>query len=578
MKKLVIIFMIPAAMFAQSATQIGVAPEYISGSDTLFNGMPYDVGRGAHGGVDLDGDMKKEIWITSYAGGGRVYCFEDAGDNTMAFVWASPELTQSGASSTPRDLGFGDMDGDGNMEVIFQVGYTTSDGSGNVANPESGIYIYENTADNLYDNVYHAHMLTALNDSLAGGRVEGLTVDDIDGDSKDEILMAWNGGSSGVYGTADASTKYSEDRYLVLGLTGSIGGTLQDAALTTEYAISPRDVDKDGTNENALGGGSCQDIIVADIDNDGKKEAHCLAYNNSAYFSFEATGADAYTLGDTNFVKFAVGDDWTLGMAAADVDNDGKDEVYLPSFGDAKLFVITDSDGDAQTLDTTGVAAKTFVGNSEMGIISTTVQHGAAAGSYGVAIGGSSSGADMRIFAWGSGSVVDASNWTEHSFTLSTMGIGTVQKISSLDWDGDTNQDFLLPYKGVNNTYHPDSSAYNRVFRIAEFDATATVSVDDYTLIMPEDYKLIQNYPNPFNPTTTIEYFLPVANNISVTIYNMVGQEIIKLVDRTMMDAGSHSVVWNGLGRDGFPVSSGTYIYELRYGNMSKVRQMTFMK
>jgi hypothetical protein len=92
-------------------------------------------------------------------------------------------------------------------------------------------------------------------------------------------------------------------------------------------------------------------------------------------------------------------------MAAADVDNDGKDEIYLPSYGDAKLFVITDSDGDAQTLDTTGVAAKTFVGNSEMGIISTTVQHGAAAGSYGVAIGGSSSGADMRIFAWGSGSV-----------------------------------------------------------------------------------------------------------------------------------------------------------------------------
>ena len=213
-----------------------------------------------------------------------------------------------------------------------------------------------------------------------------------------------------------------------------------------------------------------------------------------------------------------------------------------------------------------------------MGIISTTVQHGAAAGSYGVAIGGSSSGADMRIFAWDGGSVVDANNWTENSFTLSTMGIGTVQKISNLDWDGDTNPDFLLPYKGVNNTYHPDSSAYNRVFRIAEFDATATVSVDDYILIMPEDYRLIQNYPNPFNPTTTIEYFLPVANNISLTIYNMVGQEVITLVNKSMMDAGSHSVVWNGVDRDGFPVSSGTYIYELRYGNMSKVRQMTFMK
>ena len=58
----------------------------------------------------------------------------------------------------------------------------------------------------------------------------------------------------------------------------------------------------------------------------------------------------------------------------------------------------------------------------------------------------------------------------------------------------------------------------------------------------------------------------------------MVGQEIITLVNKSMMDAGSHSVVWNGLDRDGLSVSSGTYIYELRYGNMSKVRQMTFMK
>ena len=58
----------------------------------------------------------------------------------------------------------------------------------------------------------------------------------------------------------------------------------------------------------------------------------------------------------------------------------------------------------------------------------------------------------------------------------------------------------------------------------------------------------------------------------------MIGQEVISLVDKSMMDAGSHSVIWNGLDRSGSPVSSGTYIYELKYGNMSKVRQMTFMK
>ena len=96
--------------------------------------------------------------------------------------------------------------------------------------------------------------------------------------------------------------------------------------------------------------------------------------------------------------------------------------------------------------------------------------------------------------------------------------------------------------------------------------------------ITPHTFRLHQNYPNPFNPSTTIEFYLPVSNNISLTVYNMVGQEVVSLVNRSMMDAGSHSIIWNGLDRNGLQVSSGTYIYELKFGNLSKVRQMTFMK
>ena len=105
-----------------------------------------------------------------------------------------------------------------------------------------------------------------------------------------------------------------------------------------------------------------------------------------------------------------------------------------------------------------------------------------------------------------------------------------------------------------------------------------TASIEDLDVITPQDYKLSQNYPNPFNPSTTIEFYLPVSNNISLTVYNMVGQEVVSLVNRSMMDAGSHRIIWNGLDRNGLMVSSGTYIYELKFGNLSKVRQMTFMK
>ena len=572
MKQIVTFLVFSVTLFSQSVSQLGVSPDLLSGTDSLFNADPYGAGRGANV-ADLDGDGKKEVWITSYTKGGRVFCFEETTDGTLAFVWASPELDSTDYGSTPRDLGFGDMDGDGNHEVIFHIGRF----NGTPATQDNGIYIYENTGDNAYDNVFHANMMTALNDSLYESRVEGFTVDDLDGDGKHEILLASNGSTNPVYGTQDGSTAYSEDRYIVMGMTGSIGGALQDAALTTEFAMAPRDVDKDGARENALGGGSPQDIIVADIDGDGLKEAHCLAWNNAAYFNFEATGADAYSIGDTNYVKLAVADDWTLGMAAADVNGDGKHEIYIPGYGDSKVWVITDADGDAGSLDTTGTGDKTFAGNTEIGIVASG-SHGVAAGSFGLAMGGTP-GSDLHHWAYGTGSILDSANWTHTAFSIEDSATGSAQKIASVDWDGDTNPDFLLAYKGVSNSkaFKADSASWSRVFRIVEVDMT-TATVEDLAVITPEDYKLNQNYPNPFNPTTNIEFTLPVANNISLKIYNMVGQEVISLLSQSMMDAGSHSVMWNGLDKNGVQVSSGTYIYKLEYGNMSKVRQMTFMK
>jgi hypothetical protein len=574
MKQIVTFLVFSVTLFSQSVSQLGVSPDLLSGTDSLFNADPYGAGRGANV-ADLDGDGKKEVWITSYTKGGRVFCFEETTDGTLAFVWASPELDSTDYGSTPRDLGFGDMDGDGNHEVIFHIGRF----NGTSATQDNGIYIYDNTGDNAYDNVFHANMMTALNDSLYESRVEGFTVDDLDGDGKHEILLASNGSTNPVYGTQDGSTAYSEDRYIVMGMTGSIGGALQDAALTTEFAMAPRDVDKDGNREDALGGGSPQDIIVADIDGDGLKEAHCLAWNNAAYFNFEATGADAYSIGDTNFVKLGESDDWTLGMAAADVDGDGKHEVYISGYYDSKVWVITDADGDAGTLDTTGSSLKTFAGNTEIGIMATnTVKNGVAAGSFGLAMGGAP-GSDLHHWAYGTGSILDSASWTHAAFSVEDSATGFVPKIASVDWDGDTNPDFLLAYQGVSNSkaFHADSANWSRVFRIVEVDMT-TATVEDLAVITPEDYKLNQNYPNPFNPTTNIEFTLPVANNISLKIFNMVGQEVISLVSQSMMDAGSHSVMWNGLDKNGVQVSSGTYIYKLEYGNMSKVRQMTFMK
>ena len=93
----------------------------------------------------------------------------------------------------------------------------------------------------------------------------------------------------------------------------------------------------------------------------------------------------------------------------------------------------------------------------------------------------------------------------------------------------------------------------------------------------PSGFRLLQNYPNPFNPSTSIRYELLEAGNVSLTIYNELGQEVITLVNE-IQAAGSKSVVWNGRNRSGEKVKSGTYFYELKTGSLIETRKMTFLK
>lgn len=150
--------------------------------------------------------------------------------------------------------------------------------------------------------------------------------------------------------------------------------------------------------------------------------------------------------------------------------------------------------------------------------------------------------------------------------------------------DKDKFGEVVLAYQGVSDSLYAgtDSAKANptRVFfRVYEWTGESSeLSVKDMVLITPEQYKLSQNFPNPFNPTTNIEYTLPIASTISLTVYNMLGQEVVRLVNNENKPAGSYSVQWNGMDRQGMKVASGTYFYTLKFGNFSKTKQMTFVK
>ena len=94
---------------------------------------------------------------------------------------------------------------------------------------------------------------------------------------------------------------------------------------------------------------------------------------------------------------------------------------------------------------------------------------------------------------------------------------------------------------------------------------------------IPESFALGQNFPNPFNPTTSISFTLPTASEVSLEVYNVLGQRVKTLVDGPM-NAGSHSVMWNATDQNGRTVSSGVYLYRIVAGDQTASNKMILLK
>ncbi|HAB50741.1 MAG TPA: hypothetical protein DCE80_00950 [Ignavibacteriales bacterium] len=108
----------------------------------------------------------------------------------------------------------------------------------------------------------------------------------------------------------------------------------------------------------------------------------------------------------------------------------------------------------------------------------------------------------------------------------------------------------LLTGEFFQNITIPENHTYN-----------ITLGFNSQRTIILDEYKLFQNYPNPFNPTTKIKFNLPKESNVSLLVYNLLGQEIETLVD-DRIEAGTHSVDFVG---EGLP--SGMYFCKLKIEN-----------
>jgi hypothetical protein len=104
-----------------------------------------------------------------------------------------------------------------------------------------------------------------------------------------------------------------------------------------------------------------------------------------------------------------------------------------------------------------------------------------------------------------------------------------------------------------------------------------SVTATHDNILQPNTFYLYPNYPNPFNPSTIIEYYLPRVSDVSISIYNMIGQEVMTYVFGKQ-GPGVHMMQWDGRDSRGIPQPSGIYIYRIIAGKFIAERRMFMQK
>lgn len=153
----------------------------------------------------------------------------------------------------------------------------------------------------------------------------------------------------------------------------------------------------------------------------------------------------------------------------------------------------------------------------------------------------------------------NGANWN----AMSTSGLPALNAATS-------STSFALTPQNIYLYDYQSSGSTASVYRIAN----PTTSVNENAYRVPSDFELYQNYPNPFNPETTIKYKLSNASNVSLKVYDVLGNEVATLVDE-YQKAGTYNSKFS-IGN--YQLTSGVYFYTLRSEGFSSTQKMILIK
>lgn len=509
-------------------------------------------------GFDINKNGKKEFLVlgdplwTQATNIERPYLFlfEASGNNTYNLIWSTvvPGINNGGYQNP--DFTVADIDKDGNQEIIVVVPRART------GDDAALLYLYEFDGD----SIPHQPTITSDLGLRPGMRYTASRVEvaDVDGDGENEVVVTSRNDDYG--GTGLGRTLLVEHFF---------GGDISPAT----FGYFEREfID----SSSVLKGGAVYDMGITDFDGDGKKEIWVATWDLLSVAIYEATGKDTYVLAkDINQARPDNDVGVRHSMRWYDADKDGKLEYYCAGITDAtnpgNIHMIP-STTDVSTLSTASVVTLTpdLEPVSEWSYEGADIGDVNGDGKMDYIVAGAGPRRQVFWLQYKSGNPADSANYrmatlykdevpADLGFSFMTINIGN-------DIDGDGKKEVFIP-----NRYPRTGVPSDPAVIILE-SKSISASVEQVEGVIPQGYALGQNYPNPFNPETAINFSIPAAGHVSVTIHNSLGQEVATLVDAEL-EPGVYSASFNG--RD---FASGTYFYTLRAGSFTETRKMLLLK
>jgi predicted outer membrane repeat protein len=137
--------------------------------------------------------------------------------------------------------------------------------------------------------------------------------------------------------------------------------------------------------------------------------------------------------------------------------------------------------------------------------------------------------------------------------------------------DTGIHDQYLYYNQGRDSLFIPEISIRGEMPDMGAYEFPVVDGIADRKGLI-KSFALFQNYPNPFNPITTIKFNLPVQENVKIEIFNLLGQQVMTLVDKNFQ-AGQHKIEFNGQH-----IASGIYFYRIEAGQYNSVKKMTILK